>query len=374
MRQYVREAAIVFHGKRRGRVSPVAVAIAGLLFGAVSARADRVLVLQPSVIGTTVSGAPARACAGGILDSVHEAQVQLTATNPDGTPLPGLVLNLSWTGNQGHNYGNGQPLKTAHFLDANGNIMNDANGVPLDEISVTTDGNGNAPVNAVSGDVVCKPNVVIEWNGNQVGAVPFDFGAPESRRHFGIKQFHQGYDSDYGWDFQMLVNPGDDSSAVEEGAMYVPDAPATEGMPPSSLHVYRGEVFLKFSKNKNYVADTTYFDAQGNPLGSASEPLDAGNYVPAPGHNLAITLHQVVVNSFPFGAAGPANEATVFFCDADGVPEGGQASNGQPQNSMQQNVVTGNDGVGVFYIEAGPELMMSGQLTFQAVDLSVHNG
>jgi hypothetical protein len=251
--------------------------MAVVLLGSGSARASRVLVLQPSVNGTTVSGAPARACAGGILDSVHEAQVQLTATNPDGTPLPGLVLNLSWTGNQGHNYGNGQPLKRAHFLDANGNIMNDANGVPLDEISVTTDGNGNAPLNVVSGDVVCTPDVVIDWNGNNVGVVTFDFGEDESLRRFGLVNY---------------FGEVDDGCLFNQGAALLG--------PGQTNQV---QIYLKFQANTSIPTDMNYFLVHGVPSptldpdgrGQARTQLDDWqNWEPVAGHILTVVISNVL--------------------------------------------------------------------------------
>jgi hypothetical protein len=185
----------------------------------VKATARKVSVVEtPALTWSGLTNGKARACAGGVNTYVHRVTVQVQARQ-NGVVMPNADLTFSFEGNVGHNFGNGQPTKTAKFLWTN------AQGQPMqtETLTVKTNDEGKASVTILSSDVISQPALVVDWANPQseiteVGRVLCDFAAMTSKRGFPDPVFPDDpnwQDSDTGWecDANALVNPNDTTMA-----------------------------------------------------------------------------------------------------------------------------------------------------------------
>lgn len=134
---------------------------------------------EVSVLTVTFEGLP-RACAGAINDDVHTFTI--VATTKQGSDRVSVPLVFSFENNVGHNYGDGQPIKRAKFINSYGQ--------PVETLVQATDSNGSASIRVLSSDVATQGiKIKAKWRNPQgleeeVGSIDCDFARPVSYRRF----------------------------------------------------------------------------------------------------------------------------------------------------------------------------------------------
>ena len=237
-------------------------------------RTCRVLVKVPIVefSGELVSHA-IRACAGGFDDHdassfqyrAHTRKVNMTLKFDD-KPLPATKFILRFTGNKGHDYGDGRKQKTARLHKAD---------APFDDyhpwqesLELKSDGAGRVSVWVLSSDVINQPKLQallkpLSPNAQPVviGEIGCDFAAPIRYRRFD-NPYDPDEREDRGWifDFPHLVDPDN-----------------KEKLTPAKL-------YLKFQKFPDKGDDYTFVDPNG---------LTQGNWQFVNGHDVKMFIAQV---------------------------------------------------------------------------------
>ncbi len=314
-----------------------------------------------------------RACAGHLKDvPVHTASLTVKAQQRDPAthvlqPKPNTAFVLRFDGNSTDD-------KRAQF------IKTVAGAAPqlADELPVTSDDQGNVSFTVLSSEKITRDiKVQAVWK-DEVGAehsagnLGCDFAPVETRRHFGIRDFYQGFDQDTGWDFSshLLLTPVVDASLNA-------DAP---------IILHKGEVFLKFALNPAAAPEKRYFVINGvnvqtvpanntRPVtlnGDRDHPLDASKFVPVAKHKLKILVATPTPNPDAW-AAPRLGEATVYLCDKDGNPLSGTAIPTDPAQelaNLETTVETNEKGVATFYFKTGPQVAQASELNFRVQEIT----
>ena len=220
-------------------------------------RTVRVKVTIPEVefSGEELVNDSLRACAGGVDDHAatdpnpnwverndfqyraHTRKVDLTV-KLGGVPLA-TSLTLKFENNQGHDYGDGRPRKTAR-LHKEGGALNQATQTWTDwteTLNVTSNAQGKVSVWVLSSDVICSPTLkaVKRWNPDpaqkpvELGEMECDFAASISLRGFTPSNAAG----------EPLVDPDEEDTGWLFDFLHLVDANNNTGMTPA-------KVYLKF--------------------------------------------------------------------------------------------------------------------------------
>ena len=221
---------------------------------AATVRTCQVLVKVPLVefCGAELVSHTVRACAGGVDDHdasdfqyrAHTRKVNMTLKFED-KPLPRTEFTLRFTGNKGHDYGDGRQQKTAR-LHPTDEAFDTAH--PWQEsLALQADGAGRVSVWVLSSDVISQPTlqailkpVAAPREPVKLGEIGCDFAASVTFRHFANpKDLDEEEDRGWIFDFPHLIDPTN-----------------SEKITPAKL-------YLKFKKFPDQGDDYTYLDSKG---------------------------------------------------------------------------------------------------------------